>query len=64
MRPWLTLLFSTEAPRNRDIYVPNGFVTEETTQAPPDWVGMGAWVERQQAFAVIASQCSAAQALP
>jgi hypothetical protein len=36
---------------------------EETTQPPPDWLEMGAWVGRQQAFAVIAKKCSAAQAL-
>jgi hypothetical protein len=36
---------------------------EEITQATADWVDMGAWVGRQQAFAVIANKCSAAQAL-
>jgi hypothetical protein len=36
---------------------------EEPTQEVHDWVDMGAWVGRQQAFAVIANQCSAAQAL-
>jgi hypothetical protein len=36
---------------------------EETTQATQDWLDLGAWVGRQQAFAVIANQCSAAQAL-
>ena len=36
---------------------------EETTQPPPNWLEMGAWVGRQQAFAVIAKKCSAAQAL-
>jgi hypothetical protein len=35
---------------------------QETTQTP-DRVDMGAWVGRQQAFAVIANKCSAAQAL-
>ncbi|MGO9263003.1 MAG: hypothetical protein ACLQU1_43005 [Bryobacteraceae bacterium] len=36
---------------------------EETTQATEDWIDMGAWVGRQQAFALIANKCSAAQAL-
>jgi hypothetical protein len=36
---------------------------EETTPTTPDWIDMGAWVGRQQAFAVIAKKCSAAQAL-
>jgi hypothetical protein len=36
---------------------------EETTPAPYDWIDLGAWVGRQQAFAVIANQCSAAEAL-
>jgi hypothetical protein len=36
---------------------------EETTQTSHDWLDMGAWVGRQQAFAVIGTQCSAAQAL-
>ncbi len=38
-------------------------VMEETTQATEDWIEMGAWVGRQQAFALIANKCSAAQAL-
>jgi hypothetical protein len=36
---------------------------EEITQNTLDWLDMGAWVGRQQAFAVIAKKCSAAQAL-
>ena len=30
---------------------------------PREWIDAGAWVGRQQAFAVIANKCSAAQAL-
>ena len=32
-------------------------------ETPREWIDAGAWVGRQQAFAVIANQCSAAQAL-
>jgi hypothetical protein len=32
-------------------------------ETPREWIDAGAWVGRQQAFAVIASKCSAAQAL-
>jgi hypothetical protein len=32
-------------------------------ETPREWVDAGAWVGRQQAFAVIANKCSAAQAL-
>src|ERR1700686_701416 len=32
-------------------------------ETPKDWIDAGAWVGRQQAFAVIASQSHAAQAL-
>jgi hypothetical protein len=31
---------------------------EETTQPPPDWIDIGAWVDRQQAFALIAKKCT------
>ena len=30
---------------------------------PKEWIDAGAWIGRQQAFAVIGSQCSAAQAI-
>ncbi len=40
-----------------------GSFMEETTQTPQERVGMAAWVGRQQAFAMVANQCSAAQAL-
>lgn len=36
---------------------------EELTPTPDHWLDMGACVGRQQAFAVIANKCSAAQAL-
>ncbi len=36
---------------------------EEITPATLDWFDTGAWVGRQQAFAVIANKCSAARAL-
>jgi hypothetical protein len=32
-------------------------------ETPREWIDAGAWVGRQQAFAVIANKCSAAQAL-
>ncbi len=32
-------------------------------ETPREWIDAGAWVGRQQAFAVIANRCSAAQAL-
>src|SRR5450432_2541367 len=32
-------------------------------ETPKEWIDAGAWVGRQQAFAVIASQCRGAQAL-
>jgi hypothetical protein len=32
-------------------------------ETPREWIDAGAWVGRQQAFAMIANGCSAAQAL-
>jgi hypothetical protein len=61
--PSVNFLFSTKPSEILDMHVQKRVAMEETTQASPDWLDMGAWVGRQQAFAVIANQCSAAQAL-
>ena len=57
------LIFNKTSPTFRTYMSGMGSFMEETTQAPPIGSTMGAWVGRQQAFAVIANKCSAAQAL-
>jgi len=52
--------FSTELPVFSNII---GSKTDRLMETPREWIDAGAWVGRQQAFAVIANKCSAAQAL-
>lgn len=50
-------------PNFPDSEVRRGAVMEEPQQTSPDLLDTGTWVGRQQAFALIANKCSAAQAL-
>ena len=58
-----SFVFNRVLPRFPNIMLRNGFVYGRNYASTPDWIDMGAWVGRQQAFAVIAKKCSAAQAL-
>ena len=63
VHPWLTLLVSTKPSEFPGHACPEWVRYGRNYASTPDRIDMGAWVGRQQAFAVIAKKCSAAQAL-